>query len=186
MSLAGEPIDADVINTTIDKNADCVAAINRLYTDSAAGDEEQASSDLDQVYRLEDKYEVNFDPTVVVSDDARVQAKVIFDALTPRQIAQYLAVRGQVVPDPSQILISALDQCRHLSDADFDEYARCLGEPPVSPGQWIGRPAGQRRESTGKSIAPGGTPAQRRGLRLTKGRSAKPGRDAPSPVTRSS
>jgi hypothetical protein len=128
LSLAGEPIDADVINTTIDKNADCVAAINRLYTDSAAGDEEQASSDLDQVYRLEDKYEVNFDPTVVVSDDARVQAKVIFDALTPRQIAQYLAVRGQVVPDPSQILISALDQCRHLSDADFDEYARCLGE----------------------------------------------------------
>jgi hypothetical protein len=128
LSLAGEPVDADVINTAVEKNADCVAAINRLYTDSAAGNDEQAASDLDQVYRLEDKYEVNFDPTVVVSDDARVQAKVIYDALTPRQIAQYLAVRGQVVPDPSQILISALDQCRHLSDADFDEYTRCVGE----------------------------------------------------------
>jgi hypothetical protein len=128
LSLAGEPVDADVINTAIDRKTDCVAAIHRLYADSAAGNDEQAASDLDQVYRLEDKYEVNFDPTVVVSDDARVQAKVIFDALTPRQIAQYLAVRGQVVPDPSQILISALDQCRHLSDADFDEYTRCLGE----------------------------------------------------------
>jgi hypothetical protein len=128
LSLAGEPVDADVINTTLDGKADCVAAINRLYADSAAGNEEQAAADLDQVYQLEDKYEVNFDPTVVVSDDARVQAKVIFDALTPRQIAQYLAVRGQVVPDPSQILVSALDQCRHLTDADFDEYTRCLQE----------------------------------------------------------
>jgi hypothetical protein len=128
LSLAGDPVDADVINTAIDNKADCVAAINRLYTDSAAGNDEQAASDLDQVYRLEDKYEVNFDPTVVVSDDARVQAKVIFDALNSRQIAQYLAVRGQVVPDPSQILNSALDQCRHLSDADFNEYTRCLGE----------------------------------------------------------
>jgi hypothetical protein len=128
LSLAGEPVDANVINTTIDGKADCVAAINHLYTDSAAGNDEQAAADLDRVYQLEDKYQVNFDPTVVVSDDARVQAKVIFDALTPRQIAQYLAVRAQVVPDPSQILISALDQCRHLTDADFDEYARCVGE----------------------------------------------------------
>jgi hypothetical protein len=128
LSLAGDPVDADVINTAIDKKADCVAAIHRLYADSASGNDEQAALDMDQVYKLEDKYEINFDPTVVVSDDARVQAKVIFDVLTPRQIAQYLAVRGQVVPDPSQILLSALDQCRHLTDADFEEYSRCLAE----------------------------------------------------------
>jgi len=128
LSLAGDAVDSDVIDTMVAQNPSCGVAINHLYRDLVTTDDEQAASDQETLFQLQDKFQFNAESAVVISDDAKVQASVIFDTLTPKQIAQYMALRGQIVPDPVEILMDGLDQCRHVTDADFQEYSRCLAQ----------------------------------------------------------
>jgi hypothetical protein len=126
LSLAGDTVDSEVIDSQVQDDPDFRAALSAVYQDQLASNDDRTVADQDKLLQLEDRYQLNVDPTVVVSDDACVQAKVVFDSLTPKQIAAYLAVRGNIVPDPAQILLAGLDQCRHIAPADFDEYSRCL------------------------------------------------------------
>jgi hypothetical protein len=128
LSLAGDAVDSDVIDSSVAQNPSCGVAINHLYRDLVMTDDDQAAADQEILFQLQDRFQFNAESAVVVSDDARVQAQVIFDTLTPRQIAQYMALRGQIVPDPVEILMDGLDQCRHLTDPDFQEYSRCLSQ----------------------------------------------------------
>jgi len=128
LSLAGDAVDSDVIDSLVAQNPSCGVAINRLYRDLVTTNDQQTAADEETLLQLQDKFQFNAESTVVISDDAKVQANVIFDTLTPKQIAQYMALRGQIVPDPVEILMDGLDQCRHVSDADFQEYSRCLAQ----------------------------------------------------------
>jgi len=128
MSDAGDVVDADVIDNILLTSPGCLPTLSQLYKDSVMSNDDQIIDDRNRLLSLEDKYQVSVDPTIVVTDAARSHAREIFELLNPTQIASYVADRAQAVPDITEILMAALDQCRQISDSDFNDYSRCLGQ----------------------------------------------------------
>jgi hypothetical protein len=125
---AGQVVDADVVDSQVESNPGSVAALDGLYKDLILNNDDEAVSDQDRLVEMEDKNGFSIDPTVIVSDDARTQAQIIYDQMTPSQIANYVSQCGEVVPDLAEILMAGLDQCRHLTDADYVEFSDSLAE----------------------------------------------------------
>lgn len=125
---AGDVVDADVIDNILDTNPQCLDTLDQLYKDYVQVNDDQVLDDQDRLLHQEDKYQVCVEPTVIVSNEARTQAAQIFQLLSAGQVASYLSARGQVVPDPTDILLAGLNQCRQLSAADFADYSNCLAE----------------------------------------------------------
>jgi hypothetical protein len=102
--------------------------LDKVYWDLVLRNDDRAVADQQTLLQLEDKNQFSVDPTVVVTDAARAQAQNIYDLMTPGQIAAYVAQRGEIVPDVSDLLMAGLDECRGLSDADFAEFSHSLAE----------------------------------------------------------
>jgi hypothetical protein len=128
LSDAGEVVDADVIDDVLETNPRCLDSLDHLYIDYVQTNDDQLIADRDRLLYLEDKSQACLDPTVVVTDEARAQAQQVFHTLTAGQIASYLATRGRIVPDVSDVLMAGLDQSRQLSAADFADFSQCLAE----------------------------------------------------------
>lgn len=126
MSDAGDVVDADVIDNILLTNPGCLDTLDQLYKDSILSNDDQIVDDRNRLLFLQDKYQVCVDPTIVVTDAARSHAQKIFGLLNASQIASYVADRAQAVPDVTEMLMAGLDQCRQISDSDFDEYSHCL------------------------------------------------------------
>jgi hypothetical protein len=128
MTDAGNVVDADVIDNILDTKPGCLGTLKQLYKDFVLSNDDLVIDDQAALFSLEDKYQVCVDPTVVISPEASQEATQIFQLLSGGQIASYLAARGQVVPDPTDILMEGLNQCRQLSARDFIDYSNCLAE----------------------------------------------------------
>jgi hypothetical protein len=128
MSDAGNVVDEDVVDNILTTKPECLDTLNQLYKDSVLSNDDDAIRDRNRLLNLEDKYQVCVDPTIVVTDAARSQARQVFALLNPTQIASYLATRGQVVPDVTEVLMAGIDQSRQVADADFVDFSHCLAE----------------------------------------------------------
>jgi hypothetical protein len=122
MTDAGEVIDAGAIDDMLAEHPAFRETMDQLYKDYILSDDDQVLGDRSRLLQLQDKYRCSVVPTIGVTDEARAQASQIYALLTPGQIASYLAVRGQSVPDPTAILMSGLEESRHLSDSAFSAY----------------------------------------------------------------
>ena len=86
--------------------------------------------DEDRIGELEEKWEdlrdsdeVDFDDEVDITAAARRRVPDVLRMLSTRQVVAYLSEQEDVLPDPLELLLEALDQVSELSKADWKE--RC-------------------------------------------------------------
>jgi hypothetical protein len=115
---------ADEANVQTSNDPDYRAALQN-YRDAAIGGDDQKISDASD--RLDDiRDQQNVDPKIDIriTSAARAKAEAAVKLLSSSQIANYLAEHSDDVPDAGDTIIDAIDQCRDLSDADFESLKK--------------------------------------------------------------
>lgn len=93
------------------------------------------ADDADQISKLQDKLdelaaaeEPELDTGFEVSDAARQRAPALLRSLSARQVAAYVSVYGDALPDPAELLRDALGEVRGLEGEEWKEFREQLSE----------------------------------------------------------
>jgi len=90
-----------------------------------AGDDDKIDDAQDKVEDLRDSQNIDPDQDYDITDPARLKAKSVLKLLNSSQIANYIALHADEVPDATEVIEDALDQCK---DATADDFASLRDE----------------------------------------------------------
>jgi hypothetical protein len=100
-------------------NAAYHTALLALRDALVAGDDEKIAEKQDAVDDLRDKQNIDPQTDVDITQAAAGKAATALKLLSSSQIARYLAIHDADVPDATETILDALDQCHGISDADY-------------------------------------------------------------------
>jgi hypothetical protein len=106
-------------------------ALLNLRDALASGDDDKIDDAQEKVDNLRDS--LNIDPNLdyQTTDAAKTKARPALKTLSTSQIANYISLHADEIPDATDTILDALDQCKDGSESDFnslrDEAASQVG-----------------------------------------------------------
>jgi len=119
-SLAADTADDSYVSpANAPRNEIYREAMQALRDALAAGDEERIARTQAQIEKLRKNLNIAPPPAVNTSDAARRKAYSAVLILTTGQFANYIAIHASEIPDATETILDALDQCQSGSDDEF-------------------------------------------------------------------
>jgi hypothetical protein len=114
--------ETDAVDSAAQENRGCQLVLVALREALISGNADEIAKNEKALDAWEERLQVNFSPRITPSLPARNAADKILRLFTGPQIANLVAQRNEEVSDPTEILLTALAQCRGMKLADFQAF----------------------------------------------------------------
>jgi hypothetical protein len=140
--------DLEEINRAVVDHNVCYVALLRLRQALLKADPRTTEQSEKEISDWEEKLQISFAPRIAPTPAAQRSVAAVMAQFSGRQIASYMARRGEEISDPTEILLGALSQCRGMEPQYFQPFSHDVSQQVAELVVGMGRPSMQRSVAT--------------------------------------